>query len=50
MNHPYKWTLEQLRDVPLPELLKYVRDDLVEGVPPQVVDPLVPGVRRKEEP
>lgn len=44
----HQWTLEQLRYVPQRELLKYVRDGLVEGVRPCVADTEAPWLQIPE--
>lgn len=40
VNHPFKWTLENLKYTPRGEVLKYIRDDLVEGIPFNMVSVL----------
>ena len=48
----YQWTLDQLRMEAPKDLMKYIRDGLVAGVPPRVADAEAPWLQmepRSEE-
>ena len=45
----YQWTLDQLRMETPEDVLKYIRDDLVAGVPPRVADAEAPWLQMDRE-